>query len=448
MTRGTNALAGWPGRASLGAPALFAATVFLNAALLIAVQPMISKMLLPLLGGAPAVWNTALVFFQTTLLLGYAYAHLAATRLDARLHVGCHLALVVLGLVLLPLGVDARPFGSFTAADHPVIWVLLRLAVTVGLPFLALSAGAPALQVWFSSVPHVRARDPYVLYAASNAGSLIALLSYPVLVEPQLSLRRQAELWTVGYAGLLLLLIACALSTGQLRPITGRRRPARWWRRPSAIGTTEASPDDTPIGARRRLRWAALSFVPSSALLGVTTLLTTDIGAVPLLWVVPLALYLASFVLAFGRRPAVPSRALAGLLPAMVLLVVLVDVSRMTLPLLLLVCLHLGTFFVVALGCHGELARKRPAPVRLTEYYLVIAAAGALGGVGNALIAPVLFTGVAEYPFVLVVACLLVPWARRGDASTRHGRALDVALPLVVGALTAALVWTAPLLGL
>jgi hypothetical protein len=424
--------------------ALFAVTVFLSAGLLFVVQPMAGKMLLPLLGGAPAAWNTCLVFFQAALLAGYAYAHAATTLLGQRPQVVLHLALALLALAVLPLRVSPDPVGFVSAAENPILWLLVRLPIALGLPFVVLSATAPLLQRWLSRASHRAAADPYFLYAASNVGSLLALLGYPVLVEPHLSLGQQGRVWTGGYVALVPLVALCGLWAARFVSAEASPSPAADTGWPGRVGR---------IGPRRRLRWLAVAFVPSAYLLGVTAFLSTDIAAAPLLWVVPLALYLLSFVLVFAPRRLVPHRGVARALPALVLLVVVVDLSGMTLPLWLLIPLHLTAFFAVAVACHGELALDRPAPSGLTEYYLLVSLGGVLGGAFSALLAPALFDRVVEYPLAMILACLLRPPGPGGrpepaPPTSRLARRLDLALPLALGGLSGALVLGVSRLGL
>jgi hypothetical protein len=414
---------------------VYAATLFLSSGLLFAVQPLVGKLLLPYVGGAPHVWNACMVFFQAALLLGYAVAH-GVARLPPLGQVALHVGLSLLGIVALPPQVSAAALGSARPAEDPLPWVLARLVVAVGPPVVVLCATTPLLQRWISTTAHAAGRDPYVLYAASNLGSLVALVGYPVLAEPQLGLDQQGRWWAAGYLGLVALVAACGIAA--LRGGAGR----------SAASPRSRDRRPEPLAAARPLRWIALSLVPSSYLLGVTAAVTVDLPATPFLWVVPLALYLGSFVLAFARRPPFSQRAVGRVLPALVLFVVVVHLSGMALPLWLHLPLHLGTFFAAALMCHGALAADRPSPERLTVYYLTLAAGGVLGGAFNALLAPLVFDGIAEYPIALIAACLLRPPARRATTATRRERRLDVALPLAAGASTAILVWTAPRVGL
>src|SRR5687767_386266 len=266
---------------------------------------MAGKMLLPLLGGAPAAWNTCMVFFQAALLAGYAYAHATTSWLGRWPQLALHLTVALLALTALPLRLDADPVGRFSVTDAPTLWLLARLVITLGLPFFVLSATAPLLQRWLSRSAHPAARDPYFLYALSNLGSLLALLSYPVLIEPRWSVGQQSRLWSAGYVAFVALVGLCGVwSTSHATP-------------------TVASPSDAAgaIDRRRRLRWLALAFVPSSHLLGVTAFLSNEIAAVPLLWVVPLALYLVTFVVVFAPGYRRFHRPAARALPALVLFV-------------------------------------------------------------------------------------------------------------------------------
>jgi hypothetical protein len=399
---------------------LYAATLFVGSSLLFVVQPMVGKMILPLLGGTPAVWNTCLVFFQAVLLGGYAYAHASTAWLGARRQTILHLAVLLLPLVVLPLGIDP---GRLRAGEGPpVLDVLLLLSVTIGLPFFVVSATAPLLQTWFAHTGHPAARDPYFLYAASNLGSMLALLAYPIVVEPRFSLRdagwlSQTRLWSFGYLLLAALTALCALRLWRSRAAASAPTPEASATTPSSesgAGNRERAP-----GVRRRLSWVALAFVPSSLLLGTTTYVTTDIAAVPLLWVLPLAIYLLSFIVVFGRWPARLQRVVAAIVVPLVLLVMFLTLSAFQQRIWMAVLYHFVLLLVVALACHGRLALDRPSPRHLTEFYLLIAVGGVLGGLFNALAAPLLFHSLLEYPLAMVLACLLVlshraVWPRSG----------------------------------
>jgi SAM-dependent methyltransferase len=392
----------------------FAVTVFLSATLMFLIEPMVAKMVLPRLGGSPAVWSTCLVFFQVMLLLGYAYAHGIVRLLSRRAQILVHVGLVLpLAALALPLDLGA---GAPLPNDSPAVWLLIRLALAAGPPVFAISATAPLLQSWFAELDHDAASDPYFLYAGSNAGSLLALLAYPLLVEPQLTLNRQAELWSWGCVTLGLGVVLCAAA------LACRRRHG------AALVSQQANGSSS---LRERLTWAARAFVPSSLLLGVTAHITTDIAAAPLLWVVPLILYLLTFILVFARRPPLRHTTMVRVLPLLLILLVISAAPGMPvmLPLPLMLALHLGSFFVVCMVCHGELAGRRPPAARLTEFYLFLAIGGMLGGVFNALLAPLVFPGVWEYPLALVAACLLRPVTSDG-AGRRI--AWDIVLPLAL----------------
>ncbi|HEY0972467.1 MAG TPA: fused MFS/spermidine synthase [Gemmatimonadales bacterium] len=415
------------------------AALFLNAALLFAVQPMFSKMALPLLGGAPAVWNTSMMVFQALLLCGYLYAHVVARNLAPARQVALHGALLVASLVSLPIALP----GGWTppASGTPVPWLVGLVVVGVGLPFFALSTAAPLVQQWFARTDHPDARDPYFLYAASNAGSLLALLAYPLLIEPMLAVSSQRRLWSWGYAAVAALVVACGVAAAR----RSSRAPASLPRvEPAGEGPTdhtatgyEAALASTVPTWAMRAWWTLLAFAPSSLLLGVTTYITTDVAAVPLLWVVPLALYLLSFVLVFARRPPLPHRLALRLQPLVLLPLTVALFSGQTGDLRTMAPLHLVVFFVTAMACHGELARLRPAAVHLTEFYLWLSVGGVLGGIFNVLVAPVLFERVLEYQIVLAVACALRPWPDGGGSRAALRR--DVLLPVLLVATVVAL---------
>lgn len=416
---------------------LVACTLGFSALLLFVVQPALGRALLPLLGGAPAVWTTVMLFFQAALLLGYAYAHASARWLPWRAQLVAHLLLVGAGLAGLPFSAAG---ASPPAADGvgPALWLAGWLTAAVGLPVVALSASAPLLQGW---VARAGVRDPYPLYAASNLGSLTALVGYPLLVEPLLGVAAQARVWASGYGLLLGAVAVCAVLVHRSRSRAVARDPA-----PGAGGEVPvgAQGDDRPVDARRVARWLALSAVPVALLLGVTTHMTTDLSAVPLLWVTPLAVYLVTFIVTFERRDrggrllTVASRGLA-VLASPLLLVLATDTTP---PLWTALLLDLSALLAVGLVCHGALAADRPAVRHLTAFYLCIAAGGVLGGALCALVAPVVFDRVLEYPLALAAACALrpassgalaaaadaAPGARRRDLLVAAAWALSVAL--------------------
>jgi hypothetical protein len=379
--------------------AWYGLTMFVSAGLLFLVQPMIAKMMLPLMGGAPAVWTACMLFFQTLLLAGYAYADLMPRLLGTRRHAALHLVIIILPLFLLPIQIsDGQPPAD---SENPVPWVLLTLLIASGLPFFVLATGAPLIQRWFAATSHRAADDPYFLYAASNVGSLLALLSYPLVIEPFLSTAQQSLIWASGYALLVFLIAGCV-----------------WWfwRQSHDSVKTEGSVAE-PLSMTTRLRWIALAFVPSSLMLGVTTYATTDISPIPLLWVVPLSLYLLSFILAFSRLPRIFYQLSVMLLPALIAAVIVARLDlewfglhwQFRISEMHLIGLHLATFFIAALLCHGELAMRRPSVARLTEFYILIAIGGMAGGLFNSIVAPLTFDRIIEYPLLFAAVCLLRP---------------------------------------
>lgn len=403
--------------------ALFSLTVFASAGLLFLVQPMVGRMMLPLFGGAAAVWNTCLVFYQAALLLGYLYAHASSRRLTLRQQWLGHGVLLLLVLLLLPIHVSARaPSGE----SGPILAVLWRLATTVGAPFVALSATGTLLQSWFSRTGHRQSGDPYFLYAASNLGSMLALLGYPILVEPRLGLAGQSRVWSWGFG----LLVALTLACGRVAALSG-----------GAAAVAEVIERSAAPVRWQRLAWIGVAFVPSSLMMGVTLFLTTDIAPVPLLWIIPLSLYLLAFSLAFARLPARLVEA-AGLLAGPVVMTLLFFLlSEMRYPTWAAFLLHLGALFLVCLTYLGKLAATRPGPERLTEFYLWISLGGVLGGVFNALVAPLLFKTTAEYLLMLIVAVALMRSVRlsaEDPAKTRSKGAVlaEVAVAVGIGILT------------
>lgn len=373
--------------------ALFTLTIFLSALLMFLVQPMISKTVLPFLGGSPSVWNTAMVFFQFMLLLGYLYAHLSQRLLGAKRQALLHIVLIATSLICLPLALQTA--DTIEPLASPIGWLLMTLFLTVGIPFFLLSANAPMLQNWFAHTKHPSAHNPYFLYSASNAGSFIALLGYPFFVEPGWILPDQMELWSGGFVLLLITLVGCMLTMRRYyTPIDSSRR--------------QEGSGAVIVTFKTRLLWLALTIVPSSLLLGVTNHITTDVASLPLLWVIPLALYLLSFVLVFHpRQPLYKTALRLQILAVPVLILMLIREGAANTMLLFIV--HLGTFFILTMVCHGRLAQLKPSTSHLTEFYLWMSLGGVLGGMFNALLAPQLFIDVFEYPLMICLACFLRP---------------------------------------
>ncbi len=403
--------------------ALFGLILLLAGALLFLIQPMFARMVLPLAGGAPAVWNTVMVCYQFLLLAGYLYAYAITRWLDLSRQAMLHVVLFAVPMLLLPIAlpVTAAP----PSGENPSWWVMTTLLTSAGAPFLVVATTSPLMQSWYARLRGTAGANPYALYAASNAGSLLGLLGYPLLFEPWLTLRHQSRLWAAGYVVLAMLVVAAA------------------WRLPRVADTPvqsgRAAAAGAPILVWRRARWVLLAFVPSSLMLSVTMHLSLNIAPVPLLWVVPLVLYLGTFIVAFAaRRGSFTTPALAlpvAIVPVMV--AVLADLSK---PVWAIVTLHLVSFTIVALVSHTALADDAPPPEHLTEFYLWLSVGGACGGLFNAIVAPSLFVSILEYPLVLVVAALSLK-VDRGEVTPESGnhapvpwftraRAIDVALPL------------------
>ncbi|QQG35550.1 MAG: fused MFS/spermidine synthase [Micavibrio aeruginosavorus] len=350
-------------------------------------------MVLPLLGGTPAVWNTAMMFFQVMLLGGYAYAHLTSKYLGIRAQALLHLGLLGLCLLALPIAIP-QGWSAPPVTDNPMPWLLGMMTAAIGGPFFVIAGTAPMLQRWFSATDHPDAHNPYFLYAASNFGSMTALIFYPLLIEPLLGVQQQSQIWMMGYLLLALLIAITGFVSRHSRAL------------PAAIADTRLPANSMTPTNRMRVIWLALSFIPSSLMLGVTTYITTDIAAVPLLWVVPLALYLLTFIIVFSRGCTL---SLARTYRWQALSLILVALLFIRDPLkvkAIAASLHLIAFFLCALTCHLALAHRRPTPHHLTEFYLFISLGGVLGGVFNSLLAPLIFVIPLEYALILGLSVL------------------------------------------
>ncbi|NNL89106.1 MAG: fused MFS/spermidine synthase [Marinicaulis sp.] len=370
--------------------AAFTASIFISASLLFAVQPMFTKMALPFLGGAPNVWNTAMVFFQAMLLGGYIYAHILSKYLSLPLQLAVHIGVLAFGLIFLPIAIspDATP-----AMESPALWLIGLFAASLGAPFFALSAQAPLLQRWFSYTSHPHAHDPYFMYAASNLGSLLVLCAYPLVIEPSIGLTAQSASWMYGY----IILIAFIAGAGLVAIF-------------NSDGQAKAKEIEDPeqaeeISWKRRLQWVSIAFVPSSLMLGVTSHLSANVAAAPFIWVGPLALYLLTFVFAFAKKPAIRPQFIEWIFPIAVILG-LIYISLHVKQFALAVGATLLIFFVITQHCHNKLAALRPSVSRLTEFYLAMSLGGVLGGAFTALAAPVLFNDVYEYPMMIIASVL------------------------------------------
>ena len=412
---------------------VFAAALFTSAALLFWVQPLVAKMLLPLLGGAPSVWNTCMVFFQALLLGGYAYALLLSQqRLSLKNQAIIHALLLLAAGLVLPFALSNRALASLPTQSSPIPWLLTTLLITVGPPFLLLSATAPLLQRWFSHSTHRAARDPYFLYAVSNAGSMLALLGFPFLLEPAFAIKTQSWIWAVGYALLVVLVLTCATVLNSRRATTS----------PTGVAVDQPA---VKIESAQRFEWVLLAFVPSSLMLGVTTFIATDVASVPLIWIIPLALYLLTFILAFGNKQIIKLPVSSILLPVTLLVVGALMILQPPVSIWVTVTLHLLLFFFAALVSHQRLAQSRPDVSKLPEYYLWIAVGGVLGGIFNALLAPIVFSMPLEYPLVIVLACLVRPITAQENTTKSLFR---ITFPMLIFVLTFGLAYTIPRLQL
>ena len=377
---------------ALASVSIFALAIFVSAALVFTVEPIVGKLMLPLLGGGPSIWNTSLAFFQGMLLLGYAYAHLLQKIPSLKFQTRIHIGLLVMAALTLPLQVSKLVGQPNT--DHPVLWLLAALTCSVGAPFAVLSATAPLVQAWFARTAQSEAGpEPYALYAASNIGSLLALLAYPLVIEPLTPLHAQTWGWCVGYLGFVILFWVLTFHVN--------RAPAQ------ALPIHE--PVSTAPSWGERGLWVILAAIPSSLMLGVTSYITTNIASAPFLWVIPLALYLSTFILAFSSRQFLSQDGVLTF-QAAAIVACIAFVAFVPNNLVLSLLAHLSCFFLTALVCHQALVARRPPPEHLTEFYLWMLVGGVVGGGFNAFLAPVIFNDVWEYPLVLVVSCLARPW--------------------------------------
>lgn len=402
-------------------------TVFFSAALIFLVQPMYAKMTTPLMGGAPAVWNVSLVCFQAALLGGYAYAHLLGRLNSLRLQVAIHATLLALAALALPLSIS----GLFGAPDpkHPALWLTGTFLVSIAPPFAILSATAPLIQHWYARSGRPDAEDPYHLYSASNAGSLLGLVAYPLMMEPFSTLGAQSLLWSGGYGLVALLLVTCGLMV-----LSHHRRTV-----PDAAAAPAMS-RPASISWKEKGYWLLLSAVPSGLLLATTSHISTDIASAPFLWAPPLIAYIATFIIVFAKRPLIsPAMADKSLLFAVAAALLMLNVPVFNSQIVVLgLIIHIGALFLAALSLHGALVARRPAASGLTEFYLLMSLGGVLGSAFVALLAPVLFNDIHEYPLLLGAALLLSPrFLGKGVRLTLDRRTLTIGagILLAIGAI-------------
>ena len=381
------------------ARAVFILAIFTSAFLLFAIQPMFTKMILPQLGGSPAVWSVAMVFFQALLLIGYLYAHLSTRHLSPRTAIYVHVGLLLITFIALPISI-ASGLGK-PPAEGQAFWLIGVFTFSVGLPFFAVAGNGPLLQAWFARTQHKDAGNPYFLYAASNLGSFTALLLYPLIFETTLRLPQQSVGWSIGFVVLVLLIAA----SGYVMQMTDTSQLAEFVR-PKRV----AGPKPRLIG-----EYIWLSFIPSALLVAVTAHISTDIAPAPFLWVIPLALYLLTFVLIFRDQRLVSTKVVIHLVPILAGLVILSKVVNFN---IFLNCtIHLGFFFVVALMYHQRLYSLRPPAEHLTQFYLWMSFGGVLGGIFSGLLAPHIFDRILEYPILIGLVMLAHPAVLRASRS-------------------------------
>lgn len=412
-------------RGSLAQAALpiFASALFLSAFLLFAVQPMFTKMVLPILGGSPSVWSVAMVFFQAMLLAGYCYAHLLIRALPIRHAAFVHLGVMAIAFLALPIALSSGAYSP--PASGEATWLIGVFLASVGLPFFAVAGNGPLLQAWFARSGHPHARDPYFLYGASNVGSFAALIAYPLMIEPLLTLGAQTRGWTLGFG-----LLAVAIGVAALSAMRGGSE---------TMQAEEVEAGEAPT-LRERAIWIALSAVPSGLLVSVTAHISTDVAAAPLLWVVPLAMFLATFVLVFREKPVMSETLLARLqiwLAAAVMMILALGNTQMSLGL----PAHLALFFVNAMVCHTALYQRRPAAGRLTDFYLMMSLGGVIGGVFCGLIAPKVFSSVAEYPLLIAAALFCAPATMQALGADRETMKKEAGTVAVAGLAALALIY-------
>lgn len=386
---------------------LTALTLFVSAFLLFSVQPFFAKMVLPRLGGTPAVWSVAMVFFQTVLLVGYGYAHVLSRYLSLKAAVMVHVAVLLIALVALPIAIPEN--WQRPPADGEALWLIGLFTVSVGLPFFAVSANGPLLQSWFARTGHVHAKDPYFLYGASNIGSFASLILYVIMIEPMFDLEHQSWLWTVGFVTLGLLIVTCGYFASRMALGT-----------PLDVETMDVADDldrtsKAPVTWLTRLTWIAYAFIPSSLLVAVTAHVSTDVAAAPFLWIVPLALFLLTFVIVFQKKPLLNPMTIERVLPYVLIATIYFTFNPLLLPISISLPLHFGTFFIVAMHAHGAMAAIRPSSSQLTEFYFAMSIGGVLGGLFASLVSMQLFSWNAEYPVLLLLSLATLRRFRGGS---------------------------------
>jgi len=396
---------------------LYTTTIFLSAFLIFLVQPIIGKLLLPLAGGSPSVWNACMLFFQALMLAGYSYTHFSQKKFGVKMQTGIQIALMLATLLLLPIRFNA----STAIPEDPTFWLLINLVKSAGIPFFILATLSPMLQLWFAHTGHRRAANPFFLYAASNTGSFVALLAYPFLIEPFVNLADQTRLWATGYAILTALIVICRKSVKA--EVTGQN--------------TDEQKVSEKIENSTIIKWVAAAFIPSSLLMGSTLFITTDLAPVPLLWILPLMVFLITFVIAFSSYN-IPFWLIEKFAIAAILVFTVVFGLDFRHRLWLTMPLHLAVLFAICLYCHSYLARTKPSVNHLTAFYTWISAGGMLGGLFNTLIAPNVFTSYTEYPLMIFAGSVFL-YLNRDRQNEQSAMVPSTRIvSLTVGLLTAA----------
>ncbi|WP_125932995.1 fused MFS/spermidine synthase [Kiloniella majae] len=376
---------------------LFILTLCSSAFLLFLIQPMFTKLVLPLLGGAPAVWNTAMIFFQSVLLAGYLYAHFLSSAFKLRNQIIIHLVLMAIAMLFLPIAIPTE--YEIPSENWPSMWLLGLFTVAIGLPFFIISANAPLLQDWFRSSSDKDANDPYFLYAASNIGSIAALAAYPLFIEVQFGLVTQTWLWSYGFVALLILIFICGVILKRQKQTVS-----------PLVSQTANHKNQSAPNVKSYINWIILALIPSALLLSLTNKITTDLLATPLLWVFPLILYLLTFVIVFSKHQIIPHHIVEKLTPYCLILITFLNVSVTQASTIIFFTIgNLFCFFVLALYSHGLLAASRPDAKYLTNFYIAMSFGGVLGGIFISMIAPVIFSDVYEYIILLIIIALIMP---------------------------------------
>jgi spermidine synthase len=392
---------------------IYAATILVSALLLFLVQPMIAKIILPLLGGAPSVWNVCMVFFQGMLLTGYFYAHFSIKYLGLKKQSVIHILLLLISLISLPIGVYST---SNISPGNEAIWLLILLIGIIGFPFFFLSANAPMLQKWFAHTKHPSSENPYFLYAISNIGSMVALLGYPFIIEPLFTLQEQTAYWSYAYILLMGLITLCVIYMYKHFKDNNDE--------------THHNKKSKALSWKNRVQWSILAFIPSSLFIGATTHITTDIAAFPLLWVLPLAIYLFTFIIGFSKKAYLNIHTVSfiGLASTLVILFSSIIINIFLEFVMISILVILIQVFSISYCCHRRLANNAPHTNHLTEYYLWISFGGMLGGIFNAFIAPNIFIASTEYLLVSIIAIAILPIIKKQISVKKFNKYIAVGI--------------------